>query len=154
MKRILIKMGGNSPHARYALRSFDSPIESPAWFRSLSLKTTRERLIERVLEGQNDRQTIWDQSHEVYRRLSPELSDSSGAYHPYHITKAYPIKALCCIASTFSLATFHCILWLESFHIRFSFGHRIFILHFIAGGHFSLGFHFFSYYFSSQVAFH
>ena len=28
----------------------------------------------------------------------------------YHITTAYPIKALCCIASTFSLATFHCIL--------------------------------------------
>ena len=28
----------------------------------------------------------------------------------YHITKAYPMKALCCIASTFSLATFHCIL--------------------------------------------
>ena len=28
----------------------------------------------------------------------------------YHITKAYPIKALCCIACTCSLATFHCIL--------------------------------------------
>ena len=39
-----------------------------------------------------------------------EWSGGSGAYHPYHITKAYPIKALCCIASTFSLATFHCIL--------------------------------------------
>ena len=38
----------------------------------------------------------------------------SGAYHPYHITKAYPIKALCCIASTFSLATFHCR-W-DTFH--------------------------------------
>ena len=39
-----------------------------------------------------------------------EAASWSGAYHPYHITKAYPMKALCCIASTFSLATFHCIL--------------------------------------------
>ena len=82
----------------------------------------------------------------------------------YHITKAYLMEALCCIAETSHLATFHYIFMIGSFHIWFLFHHGIVILLFIAGvtlfiGHtnfvrFSLAFHFaieFSDYFSLLI---
>ena len=54
--------------------------------------------------------------------MSPEdqRSSVSGAYHPYHITKAYPMEALCCIARTF-----HWQLFISAFHLAIEFLHYI-----------------------------
>ena len=91
--------------------------------------------------------SILDKSCFCLIPLSSFLSLSSGAYHPYHITKAYPVRALCCTTKTFCWPLFIAFLWLCSFHktlyyfsftfhellISFSLPHRIFILLFIAG---------------------